>query len=39
MPTPEWMSAVNVRALRPSNSLPGEPFSLSWLDLALSIQE
>lgn len=37
--TPDWMTAVNIGALRPSGTSPGEPFTLSWLDLALSIQD
>lgn len=39
IPTPDWTSAVDVGALRPHTTAPGEPFTLSWLDLALSIRD
>ena len=38
IPEPSWLELVEPEHLRPDGTLRGQPFSISWLDLVLSVQ-
>jgi hypothetical protein len=38
LPAPSWIGAVDLGSLKPAGFVPGQPFSVSWLDVVLSTQ-